>query len=355
MAALIIRRMDDDFMALRDREAAAESFARAVHDSWGVGDAERQDGVLVFVSVEDRAMYVSVGSGVGNTLTNDNLDILVMNMKPYLRKNDFGGALEYAVTDIRLLLEGKKRSTSHNEGYIFAGITTFFIALFGWSVIDNRRKENLVNGKKKLESLMREVASAKETVFTSKSCPICLEDFPPENNDDKAESSSSSTPLLTDKSPTRPMALQCGHVFCFSCLNQHLKTSNAKCPICRKNADGSPSPVNDTRPPGQPCSTEDTREYNENLRSSDLLYRIHRMHTLYPTVMPIGTRRRMEASIQRGDMEGLRVVAEERMIAVQRVVTDIVSRQQAISRGARGSSMSSFGGGSSSGGRGGSW
>ena len=350
-----MRRMDAEFVSQRSKEAAAESFARAVHDAWGVGDAEKQNGVLLFLSIEDRVVFVSVGRGVQSTLTNDNIDVMVENMKPYLRKNDYGGALDYAITDVRLLLEGKKPTVSHHEGYIFAGITTLFIAIFGWSVLESRRKENLLTGKKKLESLMREVASAKDSVFASKSCPICLEDFPPENRDENSTQISPSDPLLADKAPNRPMALQCGHIFCFTCLTQHLKTSNAKCPICRKNADGTPSPPSDGRSSGQPCSPNTTREYHQELRSTDLMYRIHRMHSLYPSVMPIGTRTAMEDSIRRDDMEALRVIAEERMVAVQRVVADIASRQQAISRGSRGTSMSSFGGGSSSGGRGGSW
>ena len=37
-----------------DKAAAAQAFARALHDSWGVGDPMCQNGVLLFVAIGNR-------------------------------------------------------------------------------------------------------------------------------------------------------------------------------------------------------------------------------------------------------------------------------------------------------------
>lgn len=41
-----------------------EDFGRAVFDGWGIGDAERNDGLLITIAVLDREMWVTPGAGV---------------------------------------------------------------------------------------------------------------------------------------------------------------------------------------------------------------------------------------------------------------------------------------------------
>ncbi len=65
----------------KDLEAATEAFAQRMHNTWGVGDATTQKGVLLFLSVVDRQIYISVGSGAAASLSLDFLDEVIFASK----------------------------------------------------------------------------------------------------------------------------------------------------------------------------------------------------------------------------------------------------------------------------------
>lgn len=356
MAVLLIKKMDSSYISFRGKDKAAENFARTIHDTWQVGSNSKNDGILIFVSVEDRALYISTGSGVDTVLTPLTLESVIDHMKPFLQSGNYFGALDFAVVEMSLLLSGERPPTAAPgtgyEGTIFMAIVLLFGGFFGIKAYyDNAKKEELTKGSGKLKSLMREISSLGDEKFKSRSCPICLEDFPPEPIKQDPPITEADSPLLP-KELNRPMALKCGHVFCFTCLDEHLKSANgSRCPICRKNVDGSDS-ATEGHTPRAPCSPT---QGAESIRNTELLYRVGRMRHLYPAVMTSQTQQRMEDSINSGDMDRLRVIADERVADVQTILADIAQRQAAARSGASGSSSSSFGGGRSSGGRGGSW
>jgi uncharacterized membrane protein YgcG len=69
-----------------DPAKAAESFARYLHDSWGVGDAACDNGLLLLLSVGNRQSFVSTGAGVVEALPDDVISVILDNMKPELRE-----------------------------------------------------------------------------------------------------------------------------------------------------------------------------------------------------------------------------------------------------------------------------
>eukprot|EP00951_Prasinocladus_malaysianus_P045543 scaffold607966_cov55-Prasinocladus_malaysianus.AAC.1 len=71
VAVAVIEQMDPSY-AGTDLARAAEKFARKIHDIWGVGDAECNNGVVLFLTVKDRRVYVSTGAGVKNRLPGRN-------------------------------------------------------------------------------------------------------------------------------------------------------------------------------------------------------------------------------------------------------------------------------------------
>ena len=248
-----------------------------------------------------------------------------------------------------------------NEGWVAAGIFASIVGfVFGKSWYDDAQARRLSKGTSRLQNLMKEASAAAsdQNKFKSKSCPICLEDFPEEKDDvlddaevfeetvevskeAKAEDINIPQDGLLSWRPNRPMALQCGHVFCFTCLDAHLKSADGRrCPICRKNVDGSQS---------MEARTEDSS------RNTELLYRVDRMRYLYPAVMTPEAHREMIDSINSKDFARMHNIAEERVVAVQSIVADKDAREVAAKSGAGGSNSSSFGGGTSSGGKGGSW
>ena len=43
---------------------AARDFAVYLHNSWGVGSESENNGIVLFISVEDRVLYISTGASV---------------------------------------------------------------------------------------------------------------------------------------------------------------------------------------------------------------------------------------------------------------------------------------------------
>ncbi|HEX6200567.1 MAG TPA: TPM domain-containing protein, partial [Thermoanaerobaculia bacterium] len=69
-------------------------FALRLFDHWGVGDAERNDGVLLFLSVGDRAAEIVLGAGVDDPRRQAASDRIMQSvMVPRFRQGDLAGGL----------------------------------------------------------------------------------------------------------------------------------------------------------------------------------------------------------------------------------------------------------------------
>ncbi len=69
-----------------DAAEYAETFARALHDRWGVGSSECNNGVLFFLSLNDRQLYISTGAGAKHVLSFDVLGDIISDIRPILRE-----------------------------------------------------------------------------------------------------------------------------------------------------------------------------------------------------------------------------------------------------------------------------
>jgi len=254
-----------------------ESYARRLHDAWGVGDKTKNDGVLIFVSVATRSLFISTGDGVKGKLPKRYLQGHVIGevMKPDLRQKQYGLALQKALMELDAVLSGKLTLPSSYtstwavwsdvfyawlQPAVFVGVFAFF-AWTGYT--ESRRRER---GRRALDALIQEV-SAGDAHYESKSCPICLEPFvtntsekDEEKDKGKEQDHAASDALLTpaaaaapassgaekkenEGGPLRPKKLRCGHLFCHGCLTAYLKSADGtKCPICRAPVDGSSAP-----------------------------------------------------------------------------------------------------------------
>lgn len=397
-----------------DIDESSKLFATRLHNSWGVGDQEKQNGVLIFISVKDRAVFLSRGSGLQKVLSDHTLDLLIEHMKPYLREGDYGKAIEATIVEIDMILHNKPSaainrshasSPSDNSG--IGGVILFFLiagVAFFYSHRQTLHERGLRRGHVALSQLMRDVEGSEDNRFEFTSCPICLEDFhhPPGSaghleatidtsgglassatggNTSPVSTLSSSTEL----SPLRPMALHCGHAFCFKCLEEYLKDRNSdkKCPICRAPVDPAapqaprPPPDQYPRPPASTnvngsgdnpscsstmggsdaqyrSSTYTSSSFRMRRTAPEILYRMQRMRILYPTVMTTAVYNSMERAVEAESPTEFLRAASQRAEEVNKTLMDIAKRKEAAKRGSSGS-RSSFGGGRSGGGRGGRW
>jgi uncharacterized protein len=74
--------------------ATLENYSIDLARSWGIGDKEKDNGVLLLIALEDRTLRIEVGSGVEGELTDVTAGRIVESvMLPRLRANDVDGAV----------------------------------------------------------------------------------------------------------------------------------------------------------------------------------------------------------------------------------------------------------------------
>lgn len=356
VAVAIIGKMSPAFVQgyNGDIDVACENFARKLHDLWGVGDTVKEHGLLLFLSIEDRAMYISRGQGLESRFTDRILDIIIENMKSPLKKGQYGQAVEQGVTDTILVIQGKESKVtfwSDVGTYLTYLVMGGFLSFWGYMNYTSwSRKRELQRGEAAMKALMDDIDKmSKDEFYESSTCPVCLEDFDPENPSRKST------------------GLRCGHLFCHDCVKELLKRSAALCPICRipidKSSTGNiqPPPQAPRNPYHDDNTTQDSagggcaggfQNTNVPQRHLPLLrFRFNNMRMNYPNYLDVATAHEMTSILDNGGS-----VAEMRRLYEARasVVTNILAK--AKSTGSRsGASRSGFGGGRSSGGRGGRW
>lgn len=70
-----------------------EEFGMALGNGWGIGDAERNDGILLIVAPNDRRVRIEVGTGLETVLTDELCAAYIDRMLPSLKQGDYLGAI----------------------------------------------------------------------------------------------------------------------------------------------------------------------------------------------------------------------------------------------------------------------
>ena len=109
------------------------TFALNLFNQWGIGDAKRNDGVLILVATVDREVQITVGSGYGRRLDAPMQDVIDKKMIPYFKEEKYSRGITLAV-------EGVTREVSRDAKEIAAmsPLSIWYASLDNqlvWSVI----------------------------------------------------------------------------------------------------------------------------------------------------------------------------------------------------------------------------
>lgn len=85
-------------------EGPIEPFATGLFNAWGVGDAGQNDGILLLVSRNDRAVRFEVGSGYGNKLDQP-LQNIVRSILRQFRQEKYADGIQGAVTSLLYIVD----------------------------------------------------------------------------------------------------------------------------------------------------------------------------------------------------------------------------------------------------------
>lgn len=131
VAVLIVPSTGDD---------SIEQYATGVFDNWRLGDAKRNDGILIIVAWSDRTVRIQVGYGLEEKVT-DALagDIIRSNMIPAFKQQKLAKGLELAIIALNNQLTSQHQysvnpseseSASSSDHYYFAIFWVFAVMFF---------------------------------------------------------------------------------------------------------------------------------------------------------------------------------------------------------------------------------
>lgn len=126
-------------------------FATELFNTWGIGKAAENNGVLLLVSTGDRRIEIETGSGMGDRLPNDHLtDIIQTQMKPAFQQGDLEQGIWNGVTAITTTLaDMNPNAPLVNDGarsrYAWVGILGLGLAGvgYGWVLVVGQRPGRL--------------------------------------------------------------------------------------------------------------------------------------------------------------------------------------------------------------------
>ena len=85
-------------------------YCRRVFNAWGVGQKGVNNGVVLFVFLDDHKVQFSVGRGLEGSLSNTASQKIIDQMMPFFRKGDFEGGLSNAVDNVINTLRAPARA-----------------------------------------------------------------------------------------------------------------------------------------------------------------------------------------------------------------------------------------------------
>jgi uncharacterized protein len=87
-------------------------YTQRVAQAWGVGQKERRNGVVLFVFVQDRKMFIQVGYGLEGALPDITaFDITEYRIKPHFRSGDYEGGIAAGIDSIFKAIRGEYKGS----------------------------------------------------------------------------------------------------------------------------------------------------------------------------------------------------------------------------------------------------
>jgi uncharacterized protein len=87
-------------------------YTQRVAQAWGVGQKERRNGVVLFLFIQDRKMFIQVGYGLEGALPDITaFDITEYKIKPHFRNGDYEGGLAAGIDSISKAIRGEYKGS----------------------------------------------------------------------------------------------------------------------------------------------------------------------------------------------------------------------------------------------------
>ncbi len=99
-----------------ESDSSIDDFTQRTAQAWGVGQKEQRNGVVLFVFVDDRKMFIQVGYGLEGALPDATaFDITERHIKPKFRTGDYEAGLTAGVDLICKAIRGEYKGTGRTN------------------------------------------------------------------------------------------------------------------------------------------------------------------------------------------------------------------------------------------------
>lgn len=115
-----------------------EEYSIKVAETWKLGSAEKDNGVLLLISMNDRKIRVEVGNGIEGELTDYQSSKIIDGMKSYMRSKQFDQGILYAVDGVKNAMSGqevKEPETKKRGGNMVLLVIILAIIAFGLLIL----------------------------------------------------------------------------------------------------------------------------------------------------------------------------------------------------------------------------
>lgn len=112
-------------------------------EKWGIGDTEKDNGILVLLAKNDRKIAISTGKGTEHLLTDAmSKRIIERQIIPYFKQNDYYNGLQYGVRGIYRVMTGEYKNTNSTTSDFPVGFVVFLFFVFIIIIIALSKKNN---------------------------------------------------------------------------------------------------------------------------------------------------------------------------------------------------------------------
>lgn len=93
-----------------------EGYSMKVAENWKLGEKQKDNGLLVLISMKEKKIRVEVGYGLEGAITDIDSNRIIDSMKPFMRNNNLIGALKIVLERVTHLLEYDKQKERQKKG-----------------------------------------------------------------------------------------------------------------------------------------------------------------------------------------------------------------------------------------------
>ena len=127
-----------------------ESYSMKVAETWKLGSAEKDTGVLLLIALEERSIRIEVGYGLEGVLTDTKCGLIIRNIiAPEFRNGNYQAGIVNAVNNITGLVKGDEslvskkvlnESSGDSSAFIFMGIVLLYGFIFVMAVVTSKKR-----------------------------------------------------------------------------------------------------------------------------------------------------------------------------------------------------------------------